>query len=114
MVADQVAPAVHNAVLRQRERRRRERLEVLEALPGVLGSTLNVSEVFARVADVTRPAVDVDVMGVALLSANGREVEVIAEVNPGDPVVAPTPPRIPIDGFSMLFRRAPSAAPAES
>ncbi|HYE89862.1 MAG TPA: sigma 54-interacting transcriptional regulator [Terriglobales bacterium] len=103
-VADSIAPAVDNAVLRQRERRRRERLQVLEALPVVLGSTLNVTEVFARVADVARPAMDFDVMGVALLSANGREVEVIAEVNPGDEDVPPTPPRIPIDDFTIPAR----------
>jgi two-component system response regulator HydG len=101
-VADHLAPAIDNAVLRQRERRRRQRLSVLEALPVVLGATLNVSDVFTRVADTVRPAMDFDTMGVALLSPNGREVDVLAEVNPGD---APeTPPRIPLDSFSIPAR----------
>jgi transcriptional regulator with GAF, ATPase, and Fis domain len=103
-VADQIAPAVDNAVLRQRERRRRERLAALEALPVVLGSTLNVKEVFERVAEAVRPAVDFDVMGVGLLSPSGRDVDVMAEVNPGDEGLPPTPPRLPIDSFSTPAR----------
>jgi transcriptional regulator with GAF, ATPase, and Fis domain len=91
-------------VLRQRARRRRERLKALEGLPVVLGSTLNVKEVFERVADAVRPAVDFDVMGVGLLSPSGRDVDVIAEVNPGDEGTPPTPPRLPLDSFSKPAR----------
>jgi transcriptional regulator with GAF, ATPase, and Fis domain len=103
-VADQIAPAVDNAVLRQRARRRRARLAALEGLPVVLGSTLNVKEVFERVADAVRPAVDFDVMGVGLLSPTGRDVDVIAEVNPRDEGILPTPPRLPVDSFSLPAR----------
>src|SRR5687767_10002165 len=74
-VADQIAPAIDNAVLRQRERRRRERMAALEALPVVLGSTLDVKQVFERVAEAVRPAMDFDVMGVGLLSPSGRDVD---------------------------------------
>jgi transcriptional regulator with GAF, ATPase, and Fis domain len=101
-VADHIAPAVDNAVLRQRERRRRERLSVLEPLPVVLGATLNVSDVFTRVAETVRPAMDFDTMGVALLSPSGREVDVLAEVNPGD--MPETPSRISLDSFSLPSR----------
>jgi transcriptional regulator with GAF, ATPase, and Fis domain len=103
-VADHIAPAVDNAVLRQRERRRRERLAALEELPVVLGATLNVKEVFDRVAESVRPAMDFDVMGVGLLSPNGRDVDVIAEVNPDDDDIPPTPPRLSVDSFSLPAR----------
>ena len=104
LVADHIAPAVDNAVLRQRERRRRERLAALQSLPVILGSTLNVAEVFARVAETVRPVMDFDVMGVALLSPSGRDVDVMAEVNPGDLDVPATPPRMPVDSFSIPGR----------
>jgi two-component system response regulator HydG len=102
-VSEHLAPAVDNAVLRQRERRRRARLAALESLPVVLGSTLNVSEVFARVAETVRPAIDFDVMGVALLSESGRDVDVLAEVNPDDHG-EPSPARLALHDFSFAPR----------
>jgi two-component system response regulator HydG len=102
-VADHLAPAVDNAVLRQRERRRRARLAALESLPVVLGSTLDVPEVFARVAETVRPAIDFDVMGVALISESGRDVDVLAEVNPGASGV-PTGERLALHDFSFAAR----------
>lgn len=84
-VADHIAPAVDNAVLR-----RRERLAALEELPVILGATLNVKEVFDRVAERVRPAMDFDVMGAGIVAPNGRDVDVIAEVNPGDEDIPPT------------------------
>ncbi len=101
-VADHIAPAVENAVLRQRERRRRERLAALEALPVVLGSTLNVKEVFERVVETTRPAMDFDVMGIALLTASGRDVDILAEVKPGDLPAGPS--RVSLEDFSFAAR----------
>jgi Nif-specific regulatory protein len=47
---------------------------------------------------------DFDVMGVGLLSPNGRDVDVIAEVNPGAADVPETPPRLPVDSFSLPAR----------
>jgi len=90
-VADHIAPAVDNAVLRPRERRRRERMTALERLPVVPGSTLNVKEVFERVAETVRPAMDFDVMGVGIVTPSGRDIDVIAEVNPEDQAHVPTP-----------------------
>ena len=56
-------------------------------------------DVFARLADTVRPVLDFDVMGVALLSASGRDVEKLAEVD-DDPVL-PTPSRVSLDDFSF-------------
>jgi len=70
----------------------------------VLGSTLNVKEVFKRVAETVRPAMDFDVMGVGIVTPSGRDIDVIAEVNPDDHGHAPTPPRMPLDSFSVAAR----------
>jgi Nif-specific regulatory protein len=98
-VADLIAPFIENVVLLERERRRRRRLRALDGLTRALGGSLDVRDVFARLADTVRPVLDFDVMGVALLSASGRDVEMLAEVN-DDPVL-PTPSRVPLDDFSF-------------
>lgn len=79
-VADLIAPFIENVVLLERERRRRRRLQALAGLPPVLGGSLNVREVFDRLADAVRPILGFEAMGVCLLSATGRELEVLAEV----------------------------------
>jgi GAF domain-containing protein len=61
-VADLIAPFIQNIVLLRRERRRR-RLRALEGLPPALGASLNVRDVFGRLADVVRPLIDFDGMG---------------------------------------------------
>ncbi|HSB73323.1 MAG TPA: sigma 54-interacting transcriptional regulator [Candidatus Methylomirabilis sp.] len=101
-VAALIGPFVENVVLLQRERRRRRRLRALEELTHALGASLNVRDVFARLADAVRPVLDFDVMGIALLTASGRDVEMLAEVDnaPGPE----TPPRIPLDHFSFAPR----------
>src|SRR6185436_9995538 len=58
----------------------------------------------ASVAETVRPVMDFDVMGVALLSPSGRDVDVMAEVNPGDLEIPATPPRMPVDSFSIPGR----------
>ena len=101
-VAALIGPFVENVVLLQRERRRRRRLRALEQLTRALGASLNVRDVFARLADAVRPVLDFDVMGVALLSSSGRDVEMLAEV---DDVPGPeTPSRIPLEHFSFASR----------
>ncbi|HSB78207.1 MAG TPA: sigma 54-interacting transcriptional regulator [Candidatus Methylomirabilis sp.] len=98
-VAALIGPFLENVVLLQRERRRRRRLRALEGLAHALGASLNVRDVFARLADAVRPVLDFDVMSVGLLTASGREVDMLAEVDnaPG----AETPPRIPLEHFSI-------------
>ena len=102
-VADLIAPFIENVVLLQRERRRRRRLRALEGLAHALGAGLNVREVFALLADAIRPVLDFEIMGVALLTASGRDLEMLAELDdvPGGPE---TPSRIPLEDFSFAAR----------
>ncbi len=101
-VASLIGPFIENVILLQRERRRRRRLRALEGLTHTLGGSLNVRDVFNRLADATRPILDFDVMGVALLSTSGRDLEMVAEVDtmPGEE----TPQRIPLEHFSFASR----------
>jgi two-component system response regulator HydG len=101
-VADLIAPFIDNVVLLARERRRRERLRALEPLPRILAASLDVGDVFGRLAEAVRPLLDFDVTGVCLISASGRELEMLAEVD--DRPTVPTPPRIPLDHFSFAAR----------
>jgi transcriptional regulator with GAF, ATPase, and Fis domain len=80
-VADLLGPFVENVLLLERERRRRRRLSAVQQLTPLLGSSLDVRDVFARVAEGLRPALDFDVMGASLISASGRDIEIVAEVN---------------------------------
>ena len=102
-VAALIGPFVQGVVLLQRERRRRRRLKALAGLTRALGASLNVRDVFTRLADAVRPVLDFEIMGVALLSTSGREVEMLAEMDdvPGGPE---TPPRIPLEDFSFAAR----------
>ncbi|HSF03658.1 MAG TPA: GAF domain-containing protein, partial [Solirubrobacterales bacterium] len=98
-IADLIGPLIESTVLLERERRRRRRLQAVQALTRVLGSSLNVREIFDRLADEVRPVLDFDIMGVALLSSSGREVEILAEVD--NAPVLETPPRIRLDDFTF-------------
>jgi transcriptional regulator with GAF, ATPase, and Fis domain len=102
-VATLIGPFVQGVVLLQRERHRRRRLKALEGLTRALGASLNVRDVFARLADAVRPVLDFEIMGVALLTTSGRDVEMLAEIDdvPGGPA---TPSRIPLEDFSFGVR----------
>jgi transcriptional regulator with GAF, ATPase, and Fis domain len=80
-VAELVGPFVENVLLLERERRRRRRLQALHGLTPLLGASLDVRDVFARLADELRPILDFDVMGASLISSTGRDIEILAEVN---------------------------------
>jgi len=80
-VAILIGPFIENVVLLQRERRRQRRFKALEGLTRELGASLNLQNVFARLAEVVRPVLDFDAMGVGLVSASGREFELFAEVD---------------------------------
>jgi len=98
-VADLIGPFIENLVLLQRERRRRRRLQALEGFARILGASLNVRDVFERLAEAVRPVLDFDLMGVSLVSASGRELEVLAKVTNFE--VEATPARIPLEDFSF-------------
>jgi transcriptional regulator with GAF, ATPase, and Fis domain len=102
-VADLIAPFIQNIVLLQGERRRRRRLRALGGLPPALGASLNVRDVFGRLAQAVRPLIDYDGMGACLLSASGRELEVLGEVLEV-PSSIPTPPTMPLEHFSFSDR----------
>jgi len=101
-IADLIGPFIENVVLLQRERRRRRRLKALEGLTRALGASLNVRDVFARLAEAVRPVLDFEIMGVVVVSASGREVEMLAEVD--DSPMMETPERIPLEDFSLADR----------
>ncbi len=102
-VADLIGPFIESTVLLHRERRRRRRLQAVQKLMQVLGASLNVQEVFDRLAEEVRPVLDFDIMGIGLLSSSGRELEMLAEVD-----YAATddrrPPRMLLDDFSFAAR----------
>ncbi|MBI3014610.1 MAG: sigma 54-interacting transcriptional regulator [Candidatus Tectomicrobia bacterium] len=102
-VADLIGPFIDNVVQLQRERRWRLRLQALEGLTRILGGSLNIREAFNRLAEVVRPILDFDVMGVELFSASGREVEGLAEVGLD---TSKEPFSIPLEHFSFLNRVA--------
>ncbi len=101
-VADLIAPFIENIVLLHQERRRRRRLEVLAGLPRVFGASLNVQEIFDRLAEAVRPILDFDVMGASLVGSGGRDLESLGRVDdgPGFAISA----RRPLDHFSFSAR----------
>ncbi len=101
-VADLIAPFIQNVVLLQRERRRRRRLRAVAGLARILGTSLDVRDVFDRLAEAVRPVLDFDVMGVCLVSASGRDVELLAEVDAAGGEEKPY--RVPLEHFSFAAR----------
>jgi transcriptional regulator with GAF, ATPase, and Fis domain len=102
-VADLIAPFVQNVVHLQRERRRIRRLHALDALGPALAASLDVKDVFERLADAVRPALDFDVMGICLFSSSGRELERLVEID-SDPPATPAPWRMDLDSFSFAAK----------
>jgi GAF domain-containing protein len=114
-VADLIAPFVQNVVTLERERRRLRRLHALDALGPALAASLDVKDVFDRLVEAVRPALDFDVMGICLVSSSGRELERLVEVD-SDPATVPAPWRMDLDGFSFADTiwsptRRPSSRP---
>jgi transcriptional regulator with GAF, ATPase, and Fis domain len=102
-VADLIAPFVQNVVRLQRERRRIRRLHDLDALGPALAASLDVKDVFERLAQAVRPALDFDVMGICLFSSSGRELERLVEID-SDPPATPAPWRMDLDSFSFAAK----------
>ncbi|MFB3818901.1 MAG: sigma 54-interacting transcriptional regulator [Candidatus Methylomirabilales bacterium] len=101
-IAALIAPFIHSAVLLHRERELRSRLRAVGGLTEVLGTSLDARDVFGRLATAVRPILDFDVMGALLVSASGRDLELLAKVSPPD---APGPPeRIPLEHYSFTQR----------
>jgi transcriptional regulator with GAF, ATPase, and Fis domain len=101
-VADLIGPFIENIVLLHQERRRRRRLEVLAGLPRVFGASLNVQDIFDRLAEAVRPVLDFDVMGAGLLGPGGRDLELLGRVD-DDPNFT-VPGRLPLENYSFAAR----------
>jgi len=101
-VADLIGPFIENIVHLHQERRRRRRLEVLAGLPRVFGVSLDVKDVFARLAEATRPVLNFDVMSAGLFGPGSRDLEFLGRVDDDPRVTMPT--RLPLDHFSFAPR----------
>src|SRR5438132_5909979 len=84
-VSDLIGPFVHAAVALHRERRRRERLAAATALAPILGASLKVGDVLEPLGEAVRPLIDFDVMGLALLAADGQGFEHIGLIGARPP-----------------------------
>jgi transcriptional regulator with GAF, ATPase, and Fis domain len=85
-IADLIGPFVENVVLLQSERRRRERLQAVAALPPILGASLRVGDVLERLGEAMRPVLDFDSLGVSRLGPSGKEFERVALLTGRRPV----------------------------
>src|SRR5256886_13117781 len=72
-IADVIGPVIENIVLLHTERRRRQRLRVVPEVARVLGTSLNVAEIFDRLAAAVRPVLDFDLMATYLLESDGMQ-----------------------------------------
>src|SRR5438445_1023527 len=72
-LADVIGPVIESIVLVHTERRRRQRLRVVPEVARVLGTSLNVAEIFDRLAAAVRPVLDFDLMATYLLESDGMK-----------------------------------------
>ena len=77
-VADLVAVAVSQEVLRMTEAVRRERIESLDRLLHTVAESLDVRKVFAEVSDVIRPGIPHDVLALTSWGEDGLSFRVYA------------------------------------
>src|SRR5437660_4576630 len=72
-IADVIGPVIESVVLVHTERRRHQRLRVVPEVARVLGTSLNVAEIFDRLAAAVRPVLDFDLMATYLLESDGMK-----------------------------------------
>jgi transcriptional regulator with GAF, ATPase, and Fis domain len=72
-IADVIGPVIENIVLVHTERRRRQRLRVVPEVARVLGTSLNVAEIFDRLAAAVRPVLDFDIMATSFVESDSFE-----------------------------------------
>ena len=70
-IADVIGPIIESIVLVHSERRRRQRLRVVPEVARVVGTSLNVGEIFDQLGDAVRPMLDFDVMIARLIGSRG-------------------------------------------
>jgi len=72
-IADVIGPVIESIVLVHTERRRRQRLRVVPEVARVLGTSLNVAEIFDRLAAAVRPVLDFDIMATSFVESASIE-----------------------------------------
>ena len=87
-LTDLIGPFVENVVLLHRERRRRERLKGVTALPPILGASLKVGDVLGRLGEAVRPLIDFDVIFVSVAGETGASFDQIGLVGESGPVIS--------------------------
>ena len=70
-IAELIGPLVEAIALLHKERHRRRRLAVLPEVARVVGTSLNVDEIFDQLGDAVRPMLDFDVMIARLIGSSG-------------------------------------------
>jgi transcriptional regulator with GAF, ATPase, and Fis domain len=70
-IAELIGPLVEAVALLHTERHRRRRLAVLPEVARVVGTSLNVSDIFDQLGDAVRPVLDFDVMLARLIGSSG-------------------------------------------
>ena len=70
-VAHMVGPFIDAIALLYRDRRRRQRMELLAGITKMLGTTLDLRGILAPLGEAVRPAIAFDAMGVILLDTSG-------------------------------------------
>src|SRR5438094_1359599 len=83
-IADVIGPVIESIVLVHTERRLRQRLRVVPEVTRVLGTSLNVAEIFDRLAAAVRPGLDLDRMATYLLAS--ASIEPWLHITDGRPV----------------------------
>src|SRR5438128_4253122 len=72
-IADVIGPVIEHIMLVHTARRRRQRLRVVPEVARVLGSSLNVAEIFDRLAAAVRPVLDFDIMATSFVESASIE-----------------------------------------
>ncbi|HWO90822.1 MAG TPA: sigma 54-interacting transcriptional regulator, partial [Methylomirabilota bacterium] len=70
-IAELIGPLVEAIALLHKERHRRRRLAMLPEVARVVGTSLNVGEIFDQLGDAVRPMLDFDVMIARLIGSSG-------------------------------------------
>ncbi|HWM76687.1 MAG TPA: sigma 54-interacting transcriptional regulator, partial [Methylomirabilota bacterium] len=68
-IADVVGPVIESIVLVHTESRRRQRLRVVPEVARVLATSLNVAEIFDRLAAAVRPVLDFDILDTSFVES---------------------------------------------
>jgi sigma-B regulation protein RsbU (phosphoserine phosphatase) len=105
--AAHIAAALVNARLFARERRDAEAFELLAEIGREVASVLDLDELLARIAQVTRRVVDYRTFGILLLDEARKELEIKVAVQFGEKVTLPTVPLGEgLVGYAALHREA--------